>query len=351
MRHAWIAVGFIGVSGCFSPNVVDETETLESSGAASTMGTSLDSGNQSTSTDGTGSSTDGGATSTQGSPTAGTEGGETSVDPTVADTTETGNACPAGELGCPCDDGSCTDLACVDDVCTEAPEGMVFIPGGMYMNGPGPAGNNPTQERTVGDLFFERTEVTVQAYQACVGDGACVVPNESQCLGGGQFPDETPAGNSNYAEAGRALHPVNCVNYEEAVAYCSWAGRRLPTEWEWEWAARGEELGTVYPWGDAPEPNCENTVGNFAGNTSGCGTGEPAVVGSRSPAGDTSRGLQDMAGNVYEWTSSANSGGMSRQVRGGSYRHPEDLVRVDRRDDSDTTNRYDDSGLRCVVDP
>lgn len=337
-------------AGCFSPNASlsdsAETENATSEGST-TAGATGASGSDPTS----GATTDGDTTSddppTGGDPTSAEGSATDSVTSSEADSgSNTTDACPNTEAGCPCVDGACVDLACVADECTEVPEGTVFIEGGTYTNG-----DNPQEERTVEDLFFDRTEVTVQAYEECVADNACEVPSASACLGPGEIPgDPSPSGQSNYSTAGRGLHPVNCVVYEEAASFCAWAGKRLPTEWEWEWAARGRAAGNVYPWGNAPEPSCKYCVGNF-GDPPGCGTGEPAAVGSRSPAGDTAEGLQDMAGNIYEWTSTSDAAGTSRQLRGGGYTQDASYLRVDQRNWSYTTNRYDQTGFRCVVDP
>src|SRR3982751_5572113 len=88
---------------------------------------------------------------------------------------------------------------------------------------------------TLAAFSIERTEVTQDAYAACVGDGACDPPScEWNC-------DESDL-------------PASCIDYGQAKAYCEWANRRLPSEAEWEKAARGED-GAKYPWGNG-DPNC-----------------------------------------------------------------------------------------------
>ena len=133
-----------------------------------------------------------------------------------------------------------------------------------------------------------RTEVTVSEYRACVTEGACTPAKAG---------DET----HNWGRADREDHPVNAVSWDQADAYCRWVDGRLPTEVEWEWAARGRDEDRKYPWGDA-EPTCELAVVH-----KGCGTNTTAPVGSRSPQGDSRDGVQDLLGNAREWTSSWHS--------------------------------------------
>jgi formylglycine-generating enzyme required for sulfatase activity len=130
----------------------------------------------------------------------------------------------------------------------------------------------------------------------------------------------TPVTNRQYgrfvAEIGRAWpvecedeRPVTYVTWDDAAAYCDWAGARLPTEVEWEHAARGDD-DRLWPWGDTP-PDATHAV--FAS-----GIGSPRPVGS-APAGASPFGVLDLAGNVYEWTASSYSEGPERVVRGGAF--------------------------------
>jgi formylglycine-generating enzyme required for sulfatase activity len=141
---------------------------------------------------------------------------------------------------------------------------------------------------------MDANEVTVRDYSACVEAGACKEPWRGD-------PWSTyPA---------RLDYPVNLVSWSKAHAFCAWAGKRLPTEAEWEWAATGSAQ-TRYPWGDEPEPSCDYVdYTKFgapkweAGGDIGCGGGGPSPVGSH-PKGDKvwhGGAIHDLAGNVWEW--------------------------------------------------
>ena len=171
---------------------------------------------------------------------------------------------------------------------------MVTVPAGEFQMGCNPA-TDPVCEyipeeklHTVylDEYRIDKYEVTFQRLQKCIDAGGC-----QELEGGGMF---------NYGWEGNDLLPVNGINWYAAKTFCEWEGKRLPTEAEWEKAARGTDLRT-FPWG-FEEPTCEYAVMDtmYAGNL-GCGTGNVMNVGSK-PMGASPYGAMDMAGNVWEWT-------------------------------------------------
>jgi hypothetical protein len=156
---------------------------------------------------------------------------------------------------------------------------MAAVPGGPFLMGSddpdADADERPPALVSVEAFWIDRVEVTNARYDACVQAGACTLP-AGPALG----------------DATKADHPVTIVSWAQADAYCRWAGKRLPTEAEWEKAARGED-GRRYPWGSEFEPERLN-----AGYTAGT-----AAVGSHA-AGASTHGVLDLAGNVWEWTAS-----------------------------------------------
>ena len=245
---------------------------------------------------------------------------------------------------------------------------MITIPGGSFQMGSEARDANenekPAHAVSVATFQMDRTEVTVKAYRACVDAGQCVQP-EAYVAEKGNYRIFC---NWKHPE-GRDSHPVNCVDFGQALAFCTWAGKLLPTEEEWEYAARGGAEGRKYPWGnDEPSLRRLNACGaECAGHlTANRFPGvrpmyeasddwpETAPVGS-FPAGASKHGVLDLAGNVWEWTASRYStydGAKSeakRVLRGGSWGGGD--PRTER-----TTNRFrlaEDSraqflGFRCA---
>ncbi|NSW52999.1 MAG: SUMF1/EgtB/PvdO family nonheme iron enzyme [Anaerolineae bacterium] len=193
--------------------------------------------------------------------------------------------------------------------------------------------------------WIDRFEVTNAQYQACVSAGECSLPNRNRSYLRTDY----------YLSLSYADYPVIHINWHQAAAYCAWAGGRLPTEAEWEKAARGIS-DRIYPWGDEA-PACT------LANKGGC-VGDTSQVGS-FPDGASPYGVMDMAGNVWEWVAdwygadaySQSMGenppgpavGTLRVIRGGSWGDGADQMRVSDRSWSDPDSRWGGSGVRCVV--
>jgi formylglycine-generating enzyme required for sulfatase activity len=190
---------------------------------------------------------------------------------------------------------ACSDACTLDFSACTPPDGMAFVPEGSFLMGSNDHPDElPVRNVILDGYFIDLTEVTAGDYQACIDAGSCNVP----------VPTGSPTYNNqcNIGLTGREDHPVNCIAMDDAANYCGVEGKRLPTEAEWEKAARGTD-GLRYPWGDAPAPSaaCEYAVAAF-GPGLGCGQGSSAPVGS-VPMGDSPYGLHDMAGNTWEWVS------------------------------------------------
>ena len=163
------------------------------------------------------------------------------------------------------------------------------VPAGEFLYG------DQKQRLPLGAFRISRTPITNAQYNVYV-----------QSAGVGK-PDHWPNG---VIPAGKENHPVVNVSWDDAQAFCQWAGVRLPTEQEWEKAARGAD-GRTYPWGNqAPSGDLCN-FNNIVGGTTAVG---------RYPKGASPYGLLDMAGNVREWCENLYEGQSYRRVlRGGAY--------------------------------
>lgn len=187
---------------------------------------------------------------------------------------------------------------------------MVSVPAGTFPMGcdSSRASERPRHLVNVAAFAIDATEVTARDYDACRFAGAC----KSSGLRDGE------ASLCNDART-KPDHPANCVDWRDAHAYCAWAGKRLPTEEEWEYAARGPDE-RAFPWGDAaPTSTALNALGE------GDGFAGTSPVASYD-AGRSPFGVWDMAGNVWEWTESAWSDDYAspreydlKVVRGGGF--------------------------------
>jgi formylglycine-generating enzyme required for sulfatase activity len=229
----------------------------------------------------------------------------------------------------------------------------VLVPAGEFLMGSTDADSSADstakpQHKVYLDAFkIDRTEVTNAMYGKCVQTGACQAPSSS-----GSRKHSSYYGNSQYAN-----YPVIHVTWNDALAYCTWVGGRLPTEAEWEKAARGAD-GRIYPWGNEP-PDKQRC--NFHGDV-----GDTTPVGAY-PAGASPYGALDMAGNVWEWVADRYQAdyyavaparnppgpavGDSRVLRGGSWLHAQRLVRAAFRFRNDPEFRIDLLGFRCARSP
>ena len=207
--------------------------------------------------------------------------------------------------------------------------------------------------------YLDTYEVTNKLYKACVDAGwwRCTAPGHNE-----------PAENfsDHYGDSQFDSYPVVDVTWSQARAYCEWRGARLPTEAEWEKAARGTD-GRAYPWGsvfDGTKTNfCDKNCKGVSNSQYDDGYAEAAPVGSY-PQGVSPYGIYDLAGNVMEWTadwydenyysnspSSNPQGpavGQDRTLRDGSWRYSGNNVRSADRSWSPPRNFMDDLGFRCA---
>ena len=202
-------------------------------------------------------------------------------------------------------------------------------------------------EVMLADYWLDRTEVTNEAYRRCVDAGVCEpAPYEA-------------------AEAWRAADnlPVTLVSWYDALAYCQWRGARLPSEAEWERAAKGWNQRT-FPWGDTYNPKlCNHGQFSFERTDDGDGYAELAPVDAY-PQGRTPEGIAGLAGNVEEWVNdwygpfpdadvvdpAGPSTGEHRVLRGGSFLTGRPWMRGARRSHDTPSSRRPDVGFRCARD-
>lgn len=216
---------------------------------------------------------------------------------------------------------------------------LVLVPEGEFFYGCKKNGETcdvaelPGRTVSLGAFRIDRTEVRVSEYRKCVESGTCSAPASDE--------------GCNWNLPDRDEHPVNCVDWRQARSYCGWVGKRLPTEIEWEKAARGSD-GRRYPWGNS-EASCDHAVISTSG-AAGCGADSTWPVASRS-MGRSPFGLFDMAGNVLEWTNdAAGSSADERVARGGSWRSAARPVRASSRDWLPAGMRDASVGFRCAQD-
>lgn len=226
----------------------------------------------------------------------------------------------------------------------------VRIPAGPFVEGStrGDEDERPQRTKVLPAFAIDRTEVTRSDYRRCVAARRC------KPLPGLPDPPASPAG---APDADEKL-PVSNVSWKEAQTFCRFAGGRLPSEAEWEKAARGTD-GREYPWGN--EALCDRANwGNFDGEgpCAGRNPGRPVAVG-QYPTGASPYGVLDLAGNVWEWvadrydddpTARAAGPAVRRVVRGGSCCSYFVAPRAANRNGWSPDHRDFDLGFRCAAD-
>jgi len=248
---------------------------------------------------------------------------------------------------------------CIENVCVDIGLEWIQIDGGRFMMGTESAQGNerPSHTVEVPTFMLNRTEVTVSQYQQCVNVGVCAEPYE--------VDDCEYCQKCNWGIPTTSDNPINCLTWQQASDFCVWAGGRLPSESEWEYAARSAGQENVFPWGDEP-PTCDYAVmwEDWPNGSTGCGWERTRPVCSIS-AGNTAQGLCDMAGNAEEWVQDEyhadyngaptdgsaweDSLGSGRVLRGGSWLTGYwMMMRTRTRRGGDPEIRTDSYGFRCA---
>jgi formylglycine-generating enzyme required for sulfatase activity len=247
----------------------------------------------------------------------------------------------------PGDGGIAADAAVARNVDIRCPSGAVFVAGGTFVmgspDGEGAPDEHPSHQVTLRAYCVDRIEVTVGAYTQCVTAGACT-----------RTAAALPQDNA----------PVTGIDWEQAVSFCRFAGGRLPTEAEWEYAARGND-GRRFPWGETPPSDCARADWTPPGSGQSCAGVGPSPAALRE-GGASPSGALDMVGNVWEWTAdwyaprytagvarnpTGPAEGSARVTRGGGWNNDQiERMRVTWREGQHPAFRDFDLGVRCAYD-
>ncbi|MBM4345548.1 MAG: SUMF1/EgtB/PvdO family nonheme iron enzyme [Deltaproteobacteria bacterium] len=269
--------------------------------------------------------------------------------------TADGTACESGKV-------------CAAGKCVTASDTMVLVPSGKTWVGCAPtetgcaAPEQPQHLVSLPAFFLDRFEVTVAHYKQCLEANACTVPANA--------PATCNLGNSQ-----RAKHPINCLPWSAASAYCAWVGKRLPTEAEWEMAARGHCVSAdsnackvelkPFPWGTKLASCSMTWMKDAVKGGDGCNTNATTLVGLAS--NDVSPvGVRDLGGNVSEWVQDTYEAGFyakspqdspvnaaagtQKVARGGNFASIASETRSARRQGLDGGGTYPSVGFRCAKD-
>lgn len=241
----------------------------------------------------------------------------------------------------------------------DCPRGMSAVPSGSLADAQG-------QSTAIATFCLDRTEVSLEAYAACVEAGVCQPARETV-----QIPNMTDeqlalwSRACNARDRSRVAHPVNCVDHGQADAYCSWRGVRLPTSPEWSWAAQGGEEARPFPWGSvAPSERRTNACGSECRErfqAQGLAWrlmyyGDDRYPNT-APVGKFQRGAGrwghlNLAGNVWEHVSGEFEGSDAGIIRGGGWAQTkEKWLRSDATGGYLDTSRGSAVGFRCAATP
>jgi formylglycine-generating enzyme required for sulfatase activity len=259
----------------------------------------------------------------------------------------------------------------------QCPPGMVFISGGRFdmrdENTDGP------RWVTLSPYCLEITEVSVAEYERCVHAGACAeAPDHVRWAGLTPAAEQAWSSFCNSGKNGRAEHPQNCITWHAANEYCKWIGGSLPTEAEWEFAARGQK-SSPYPWGDAPPTSTRANLCGLECARSLAALGITTEVAYESDdawpstapvlsfdAGCSAFGIRNMAGNVAEWVfdwyaplglapvadPAGPESGQFKVVKGAGWdSYGIDAPRIESRYPNEPDRQSSGFGFRCAAQP